>query len=149
MRRTLFILFLLLTGTACEQSNSLYRAIPTEVAGIFAHSHNDSAYHPLPDSLQLRYSRLLRLLRINVVTQGCGPSPEARLTVESDRIIVQFDMKNSCRHVIPEWFDVDLSLSPVHLEVFQLIVEEKSFATNEPGTILLNRRVVVEELPGL
>lgn len=149
MKKILFALFLLLAATACEQSSSLYRDLPTEVAGIFAHSHGDTTYHPVPDSLQLRYNRLLRLLRINVVAQGCGPSPEARLTVESDRIIVQFDMKNSCVHVIPEWFDVDISLSPVHLEAFQLIVEEKSFASNEPGTILLNRRVVVQELPGL
>lgn len=149
MKRIFLVLLLVLMSAACKQSNTLYSDIPTEIAVIAAHSHSDSTYHPVPDSLQLRYNRLLRLLRINVVTQGCGPSPEARLTIEGERIIVQFDMKNSCIHVQPEWFDVDLSLSPVHLESFQLIVEEKSFTMDEPGTILLNRRVQVEDLPGL
>jgi hypothetical protein len=136
-------------SVACEQKNSLYEGIPTEVVAIAAHSHSAANYQPVPDSLQLRFNSLLRLLRINVVSEGCGPNPKAKLTAEEDRIIVQFDMENSCVHVVPEYFDVDLSLSPIHPDVFQLIVEEKDFEQQGAGKILLQRRIDVRELPGL
>jgi len=148
--KKIFILFLLLClSTACEQKNSLFSEIPTEVVSLAAYSHNDPNYQPVPDSLQLRFSKVLRLLRINVVSAACEPEPKAMLTLENERMIVQFDMQDSCVQAPPELFDVDISLSPIHLDVFQLIVEEKDFATNLPGKILLSRRVDVRELPGI
>ncbi len=147
MKKILVLLLFVLASTACEQKKSLYEDIPTEVVSIIAHSHSELDYQPVPDSLQLRFNSLLRLLRINVVSEGCGPDPEAQLIVEQDRIIIQFDMQSSCVHETPEFFDVGIDLSPVHSEVFQLIVEEKDFETSLPGRIVLNRRVDVRVLP--
>lgn len=136
-------------NVSCEQNHSLYEGIATEVVSIAAHSHSAANYQPVPDSLQLRFNPLLRLLRLNVVSEGCGPSPKAQLTAEASRIIVQFDMENSCVHVQPEFFDVDLNLSPVHPDVFQLIVEEKDFEKEGAGRILLQRQIDVRKLPGI
>jgi len=149
MKKILVLLLFVLASTACEQKKSLYEDIPTEVVSVIAHSHNELDYQPVPDSLQLRFNTLLRLLRVNVVSEGCGPNPEAKLTVEQDRLIIQFDLQSSCVHDDPEFFDVEINLSPVHPDVFQLIVEEKDFETSFPGRILLNRRVDVRELPRL
>ncbi len=147
-RNLLALLLLAWVSVACEQRNSLYEDIPTEVVALATHSHSAANYQPVPDSLQLRFNPLLRLLRINVVSEGCGPNPKAKLTAEEDRILVQFDMENSCVHVVPEFFDVDINLSPIHPEVFQLIVEEKDFEQEGAGKILLQRRIDVRELPG-
>lgn len=148
--KKLFILFpLLFASTACERENSLYSELPTEIIALAAHSHNDPNYQPVADSLQLRFSNLLRLLRINVVSAACDPHPQAQLTLENARMIIQIDMQDSCALAAPELFDVDINVSPVHLNTFQLIVEEKDFTTNLPGKILLSRRVDVRELPGL
>ncbi len=148
--KKLFILFLfLVASTACERKTSLFSEIPTEVVALAAYSHNDPNYQPVADSLQLRFSKLLRLLRINVVSAACAPRPEAKLALENERMIIQLDMQDSCAHATPELFDVDISVSPVHPDVFQLIIEEKDFETNLPGKILLNRRIDVRELPGL
>lgn len=142
---------LLLAGFnfSCEQNNSLYEGLPTEVVSLAAHSHSAANYQPVPDSLQLRFNPLLRLLRINVVSEGCGPAPKAQLTAEASRIIVQFDMENSCVHAQPEFFDVDINLSPVHPDVFQLIVEEKDFEKEGAGKILMQRQIDVRKLPGI
>jgi hypothetical protein len=58
-------------------------------------------------------------------------------------------MKNTCVHVRAEFFDVDILVSPVHEDVFRLIVESRSFAGNEAGVVLLNRLVDVRTLPGV
>lgn len=149
MQRLLWLGLLACVGISCEQNSTLYEDIPTEVVAIAAHSHNAPSYHPVPDSLQLRFNPLLRLLRVNVVAEGCDPKPKTQLTVEDNRIVVQFDMDNGCVHVVPEYFDVDINLSPVHPDVFQLIIEEKDFETQSMGRIVMQRNIDVRTLPGI
>lgn len=149
IKKILALLLLVLASISCEQKNSLYEDIPTEIVAIATHSHDAPGYQPVPDSLQLRFNKVLRLLRVNVVSQGCGPNPKTKFTLEGDRMIIQFDMENSCVHAVPEFFDVDINVSPVHLDVFRLIVEESDFETEGSGRTLLNRQVDVRVLPGI
>ncbi len=147
--KSLLLGLLVCVNLACGQKNTLYEDIPTEVVAIAAHSHSTANYQPVPDSLQLRFNPLLRLLRINVVAEGCEPKPKTQLMVEAGRIIVQFDMDNGCEHVAPEYFDVDINISPIHSDVFQLIVEEKDFETQSAGRIVMQRSIDVRKLPGI
>lgn len=136
---------------ACERTPaSLYEGLPTEVVAIAAYAHAAPNYHPVPDSLQLRFNRVLRLLRINVVADGCEPQPAARVvTAGNDRLVIQFDMNNACAPAAPAPCDVDIHVSPIHPDEFQLIVEARDFESDSPGQIVLNRRVAVQRLPGL
>jgi hypothetical protein len=147
---TLFLpaVFLLLTNCSPEQT-SLYENIKTGVVAIKAHSHDQPGYQPVPDSLRLRFDKALRMLRVVVKTSGCGPEPEAKVEESSGRLLIQFDMKNTCDHVRAEFFDVDILVSPVHEDVFRLIVESRNFASDETGVVLLNQLVDVRTLPGV
>lgn len=149
--RRLLLLALAATLHGCERTPaSLYEGLPTEIVAIAAYSHTDPNYQPVPDSLQLRFNRVLRLLRINVVADGCEPQPAARVvTAGNDRLIIQFDMNNACAPAAPAPFDVDIHVSPIHPDEFQLIVEARDFESDSPGQIVLNRRVAVQRLPGL
>jgi len=62
---------------------------------------------------------------------------------------IGFDKKNGCMHVRPEFFDVDIFVSPVHLDVFHLVVEERNFGQNAAGHIVLSLPVDVRQLPGI
>jgi hypothetical protein len=139
---------LLLTGCSPEQT-SLYENIKTGVVAIKATSYDQPGYQPVPDSLRLRFDKTLRMLRAVVKTDGCGPEPEAKVEESPGRLLIQCDMKNTCVHVRAEFFDVDILVSPVHEDVFRLIVESRSFAGNEAGVVLLNRLVDVRTLPGV
>lgn len=147
--KSLLLALLACVSISCGQKNTLYEEIPTEVVAITAHSHSAANYQPVPDSLQLRFNPLLRLLRINVVAEGCAPKPKTQLTVETGRLIVQFDMDNNCVDTVPEHFDVDINISPIHADVFQLIVEEKDFETQSVGRIVMQRSIDVRKLPGI
>lgn len=131
------------------QQTSLYENIKTGVVAIKAISHDQAGYQPVPDSLRLRFDKTLRMLRVVVKTDGCGPEPEAKVEESPGRLLIQFDMKNTCVHVRAEYFDVDMLVSPVHEEVFRLIVESRSFGGNEAGFVLLNQLVDVRKLPGV
>lgn len=132
-----------------QQSYSLYDDIKTDVAAIKATSHDQPGYQPVPDSLRLRFDKTLRALRITVVADGCGPLPQAKVEESTGRLLVQFDMKNTCVHVKAEFFDVDMLISPVHEDEFRLIVENRNFSNDNPGIILLNQAVEVRKLPGV
>ncbi|MDZ7269723.1 MAG: hypothetical protein ONB48_20930 [candidate division KSB1 bacterium] len=126
---------------------SLYEGIPTDIVAIAAYSHADPAYHPVPDSLRLRFHRLLRLLRVTVVAEGCAPQPAARVaSAGHDHLVIQFDMNNAC--IPPAPFDVDIHVSPIHPDTFHLTVEMRDFESDAPGQIVLNRQVSVQRLPG-
>jgi hypothetical protein len=137
-----------LAGCSPEQT-SLYENIKTSVVAIKATSHDQAGYQPVPDSLRLRFDKALRMLRVVVKTSGCGPEPEAKVEESPGRLLIQFDMKNTCVHVRAEFFDVDILVSPVHEDVFRLIVEERNFASDEAGVVLLNQLVDVRILPGV
>jgi len=137
-----------LAGCSPEQT-SLYENIKTGVVAIKATSHDQAGYQPVPDSLRLRFDKTLRMLRVVVKADGCGPEPEAKVEESSGRLLIQFDMKNTCVHVRAEFFDVDMLVSPVHEDVFRLIVESRNFASDETGIILLNQLVDVRTLPGV
>jgi len=132
-----------------QQSFSLYEDIKTDVAAIKATSHDQPGYQPVPDSLRLRFDKTLRALRVTVVTDGCEPLPQAKVEESAGRLLVQFDMKNTCVHVRAEFFDVDMLISPVHEDEFRLLVESRNFSNDDPGVILLNRQVDVRKLPGV
>ncbi|MDZ7304710.1 MAG: hypothetical protein ONB44_21490 [candidate division KSB1 bacterium] len=135
---------------SCEaEQTSLYSNLKTSVVAIKATSYDQPGYQPVPDSLRLRFDKTLRMLRVVVKTTGCGPKPEAKVEESPGRLLIQFDMKNTCVHVRAEYFDVDILVSPVHEDVFRLLVEERSFANDEPGVILLNQLVEVRKLPGV
>jgi hypothetical protein len=137
-----------LAGCSPEQT-SLYENIETGVVAIKATSYDQSGYQPVPDSLRLRFDKALRMLRVVVKTDGCGPEPEAKVEENSGRLLIQFDMKNTCVHVRAEFFDVDMLVSPVHADMFRLIVESRNFASDETGAILLDELVDVRTLPGV
>jgi hypothetical protein len=137
-----------LTGCSPEQT-SLYENIKTSVVAIKATSYDQPGYQPVPDSLRLRFDKVLRMLRVVVKTDGCGPEPETKVEESSGRLLIQFDMKNTCVHVRAEIFDVDMLVSPVHEDIFRLIVEERNFAGDEAGIVLLNQLVDVRTLPGV
>lgn len=131
------------------EQTSLYEDIKTDIVSIKATSHDQSGYQPVPDSLRLRFDKTLRALRITVVADGCGPLPQAKVEESTGRLLVQFDMKDTCVHVRAEFFDVDMLISPVHEDEFRLIVEQSNFNNNDPGVILLNQLVDVRKLPGV
>jgi hypothetical protein len=136
--------------SACSpKQSSLYENITTAVVGINATSYNQPGYQPVPDSLRLRFDRILRALRVVVKTDGCGPKPEAKVEESPGRLHIQFDMKNSCVHVRAEFFDVDILVSPVHEDEIRLIVEQRNFNSDEPGIVLLNQLIDVRKLPGV
>ncbi|MGH7449815.1 MAG: hypothetical protein ACRENG_00565 [bacterium] len=137
-----------LTGCSPEQT-SLYENIKTDIVAIKATSYDQPGYQPVPASLRLRFDKALRMLRVVVKTDGCEPKPEAKVEESPGRLLIQFDMKNTCVHVRAEFFDVDMLISPVHEDVFRLIVESRSFASEETGIILLNELVDVRTLPGV
>jgi len=128
---------------------SLYSGIKTDVVAIKATSHDQPGYQPVPDSLRLRFDKTLRALRLVVKTDGCSPLPQAKVEESSGRLLVQFDMKDTCVHVRAEFFDVDMLVSPVHEDEMRLIVERRNFSNNDPGVILLNQLVDVRKLPGV
>jgi hypothetical protein len=132
-----------------QEQTSLFENIKTDIIAIKATSHDQPGYTPVPDSLRLRFDKILRLLRAVVVTTGCGPQPEAKVEESPGRLLIQLDMNDTCVHVQPEFFDVDILVSPVHADVFRLIVEQLDFDSNQPGVILLNQLVDVRTLPGL
>jgi hypothetical protein len=135
---------------ACSpEQTSLYENIKTGVVGIKATSHDQPGYQPVPDSLRLRFDKILRALRVVVKTDGCGPEPEAKVEESPGRLLIQFDMKDTCVHVRAEFFDVDILVSPVHEDEIRLIVERRNFNNNDPGVILLNQLVDVNKLPGV
>lgn len=144
----LLAVLLWLAGCSPEQT-SLYENIKTEVVAIKATSHDQPGYQPVPEASRLRFDKALRMLRVAVQTTGCGPKPEAKVEESSGRLLIQFDMKNTCEHVVAEGFDVDILVSPVHEDVFRLIVENRNFASDETGFILLNQLVDVRTLPGI
>ena len=137
-----------LVGCSPEQT-SLYKDIKTDVVAIKATSYDQPGYQPPPDSLRLRFDKVLRMLRVVVKTDGCDPKPEAKVEESAGRLLIQFDMKNTCVHVRAEFFDVDMLVSPVHEDVFRLIVESRDFTSNETGIVLLNQLVDVRTLPGV
>ncbi len=137
-----------LMGCSPEQT-SLYENIKTDVVAVKATSYDQPGYQPVPDSLRLRFDKVLRMLRVVVKTGGCGPEPEAKVEESSGSLLIQFDMKNTCVHVRAEFFDVEILVSPVHEDVFRLIVEERNFASDETGVVLLNQFVDVRTLPGV
>ncbi|MGH7598414.1 MAG: hypothetical protein ACREOI_18820 [bacterium] len=150
MGSTILVLVFSLLHISCSpEQTSLYENIKTGVAAIKATSHDQPGYQPVPDSLRLRFDKTLRMLRVVVKTDGCEPEPEAKVEEISGRLLIQFDMKNTCVHVRAEFFDVDILVSPVHEDVFRLIVESRNFASDETGAILLNQLVDVRELPGV
>ena len=138
-----------LAACSLEQQTSLYENIKTDVVAIKATSHDQSGYQPVPDSLRLRFDKVLRALRVVVKAYGCGPLPQAKVEESAGRLLVQFDMKDTCVHVRAEFFDVDMLISPVHEDEFRLLVEQRNFSNNDPGVILLNRLVEVRKLPGV
>jgi hypothetical protein len=137
-----------LAGCSPEQT-SLYKDIKTSIVAIKATSHDQPGYQPVPDSLRFRFDKVLRMLRVVVKTDGCEPKPEAKVEESPGRLLIQFDMKNTCVHVRAEFFDVDILVSPVHEDVFRLIVEERNFASDEVGVVLFNQLVDVRTLPGV
>lgn len=137
-----------LAGCSSEQT-SLYENIKTGVVAIKATSHDQPGYQPVPDTSRLRFDKALRMLRVVATTGGCGPKPEAKVEESPGRLHIQLDMKNTCVHVRAEYFDVDMLVSPVHEDVFRLIVEERSFDSSETGAVLLNQLVDVRQLPGV
>jgi hypothetical protein len=59
-------------------------------------------------------------------------------------------MKNTCVHVKPEFFDVDILVSPVHENEIRLIVEQRDFRnSSDPGVVLINQVVDVRKLPAV
>lgn len=138
-----------LAACSPEQGTSLYEDIKTDVAAIKATSHDQPGYQPVPDSLRLRFDKTLRALRVTVVTDGCEPLPRAKVEESTGRLLVQFDMKDTCVHVRAEFFDVDMLISPVHEDEFRLLVERRNFNNEDPGLILLNQLVDVRKLPGV
>jgi hypothetical protein len=136
--------------TNCSQEQtSLYEDIKTYVVAIDATSHDQPGYTPVPDSLRLRFDKILRLLRVVATTDGCGPQPEAEVEESAGRLLIKFDMADTCVHVRAELFDVDILVSPVHEDVFRLIVEKRDLDSETPGEVLMNRLVDVRQLPGL
>jgi hypothetical protein len=91
----------------------------------------------------------LRLLRVVVTTDGCCPKPEAKVEESPGRLYIPVDMQDTCRCFIPIIFDVEIFVSPVHEDVFRLIVEQRAFGSSDPGGILMNQIVDVRQLPGL
>jgi hypothetical protein len=147
---TILLLVFALSHIRCSpEQTSLYENIKTGVVAIKATSHDQSGYQPVPDSLRLRFDKVLRMLRVVVKTDGCEPQPEAKVEENPGRLLIQFDMKNTCVHVLAEFFDVDILVSPVHEDVFRLTVESRNFTSNETGVILLNQLVDVRTLPGV
>ena len=145
-------LFGVLGLAACspeQQSSSLYEDIKTDVVAIKATSHDQPCYQPVADSLRLRFGKARRALRVTVVADGCGPLPQAKVEERTGRLLVQFDMKDTCVHVKAELFDVDMLISPVHEDEFRLLVERRNFNSNDPGVIVLNQPVDVRKLPGV
>lgn len=135
---------------ACDrQPTSLYADIPTAIVALSAYSHNAPNYQPVPDSLQLRFNKILRLLRLNVVVEGCNPQPQAEIEGGGERIDIRLDMNNACTPATGELFDVDIHLSPIHPDVFQLVVEARDLDSNAPGQIIFNKKIDVRQLPGL
>ncbi|MCI0696175.1 hypothetical protein L0337_29755 [candidate division KSB1 bacterium] len=147
---TILLLVVSFVHISCSpEQTSLYENIKTDIVAIKATSHDQPGYQPVPDSLRLRFDKVLRMLRVVVKTDGCGPEPEAKVEESPGRLLIQFDMKNTCVHVRAEFFDVDILVSPVHEDVFRLIVESRNFASDETGVILFNQLVDVRQLPGV
>src|SRR5574341_613343 len=133
--------------TSCDpEQTTLYEDIKTSVVAIKATTYDQSGYQPVPDSLRLRFDKILRMLRVVAKTDGCEPLPEAKVEESPGRLLIQFDMKNTCVHVRAEFFDVDMLVSPVHEDMFRLIVEQRDFSSNESGVILLDQVVDVRKL---
>lgn len=126
----------------------LFEDIKTGIVSARAYSHDDASYTPVPDSLRLRFQVQLRMLRTTVVTTGCGPQLEAGLEETPARLTIRFDMNDTCVHVRPEYYDVDIFVSPVHPDTFRLVVLQVGFASLEDFVVLLNRRIDVRTLPG-
>jgi hypothetical protein len=135
---------------SCQENYSLYEDIPTVVTAAQVHSHNEAGYTPVPDSLRLRFQPQLRMLRCTVVAEGCDPHLETRVEATFTQLTIRFDMNNACRHDLPEYFDVDIFVSPVHPDTFALVVEQVDFAANDPASrrVVLSERVNVRTLPG-
>lgn len=135
---------------SCDrQSTSLYADIPTALVSLSAYSHNAPNYQPVPDSLQLRFNKVLRLLRLTIVVEGCNPQPHAEIETGSERIVIRLDMNNACTPASGELFDVDIYLSPIHPDVLQLVVEARDLDSNAPGQIIFNKKIDVRQLPSL
>lgn len=148
-------LLLLISGMcfinlSCQDNYSLYEDLETIVTGTEVHSHNTPGYTPVPDSLRLRFQPQLRMLHCTVVSEGCDPHLEARVEATSTQLTIRFDMNNACDHDVPEYFDVDIFVSPVHPDTFALVVEQVDFASNDSASrqVLLSERVNVRLLPG-
>ncbi|MDZ7361235.1 MAG: hypothetical protein ONB46_10980 [candidate division KSB1 bacterium] len=151
MTKAILLLAAALWLASCSpEQTSLYENIKTTVVAIQALSHDQPGYQPVPDSLRLRFDKFLRALRVVVKTDGCGPQPEAKVEESPGRLLIQFDMKNTCGHVKAEFFDVDILVSPVHENEIRLIVEQRDFRNNsDPGIVLLNQLIDVRKLPGM
>ncbi len=146
----IFLLAASFWRTSCEPEQvSSYSNIKTDLVAIKATSYDQSGYQPVADSLRLRFDKTLRMLRVVVKTDGCEPQPEAKVEESSGRLLIQLDMKNNCVHVRAEFFDVEMLVSPVHEDVFRLVVESRDFSNNEAGIVLLDQVVDVRKLPGV
>ncbi len=151
MTKAILLLAAALWLASCSpEQTSLYENIKTGVVAIQALSHDQPGYQPVQESQRLRFDKVLRALRVVVKTDGCGPQPEAKAEESPGRLLIQFDMKNTCVHVKTEFFDVDILVSPVHENEIRLIVEQRDFRnSSEPGVVLLNQLVDVNKLPGV
>jgi hypothetical protein len=136
--------------TSCDpEQATLYENIKTDMVAIKATSYDQSGYQPVPDSLRLRFDKILRMLRVVAKTDGCEPQPEAKVQESPGRLLIQLDMKNDCVHGRAEFFDVDMLVSPVHEDMFRLIVEQRDFSSDQAGAILIDQIVDVRKLPGV
>lgn len=129
---------------ASEPPTSLYKDIKTEVVAIKSTSYDQPGYVPVPDSLQLRFDKILRALRVVVKAAGCDSLPQATVEESAGRLTVILDMQNGCVPVREEFFDVDILISPVHEDEFRLLV-----ISQNPGLVLLDQVVEVRKLPPL
>lgn len=148
--RVLLVLVFACSISACEEGGPLYEDIPTAITGTEIKSHSAPGYIAVPDSLRLRFQRQLRMLRCTVVAVGCDPHLETRLEATSTLLTVRFDMNNACVSDAPVYFDVDLYISPVHPDEFDLIVEQVDFAAGDSTfrQVMLSQHVNVRTLPG-
>jgi hypothetical protein len=127
-----------------EPPTSLYKDIKTGVVAVKSTSYDQPGYQPVPDSLRLRFDKILRALRVVVKAAGCDSLPQADVEERAGRLSVLLDMQNGCVPVREEFFDVDMLISPVHEDEFRLLV-----ISHDPGLVLLDQLVDVRKLPGL
>jgi hypothetical protein len=142
--RVAVVAFFWFVACASEQPTSLYKDIKTGVVAVKSTSYDRPGYVPVPDSLRLRFDKILRALRVVVKAAGCDSLPQATVEESAGRLTVLLDMQNGCVPVREEFFDVDMLISPVHEDEFRLLV-----ISYDPGLVLLDQLVDVRKLPPL